>query len=178
MTFIPTGLKEVIIFNPDIYQDERGYFFESYNEKHFAENGITAKFLQDNQSFSKRGVLRGLHYQLAPFEQAKLVRVAHGEIFDVAVDIRKDSPDYGKWTAELLSSDNKKQMFIPRGFAHGFLVLSEYAEVLYKCDSLYSPAHSAAIAFNDKTININWPIETRHIILSKKDKENPPLHKK
>lgn len=175
MPFIPTNLKEVIIFNPDIYEDERGYFFESYNEKLFAANGITAKFVQDNQSFSKYGVLRGLHYQHEPFAQAKLVRVVSGAIFDAAVDIRKNSPNYGKWTGEILSADNKKQMFIPRGFAHGFVVISEYAEVIYKCDNLYSPEHGAGIAYDDKNIAINWPLKKHEIILSEKDRQNPPL---
>lgn len=176
MPFIPADLNGVIIFNPDIFQDERGYFFESYNEKHFADNGITAKFVQDNHSFSKYGVLRGLHYQLSPFEQAKLVRAVSGTIFDVAVDIRKNSPNYGKWVGQILSADNKKQMFIPRGFAHGFLVLSEYAEVAYKCDNLYSPRHNAGIAYDDKIIAIQWPLKKHEIILSEKDKQNPPLN--
>ena len=175
MPFIPTNLKEVIIFCPDIYEDERGYFFESYNEKLFAANGITAKFVQDNQSFSKYGVLRGLHYQHEPFAQAKLVRVISGAIFDAAVDIRKNSPDYGKWTGEILSADNKKQMFIPHGFAHGFVVLSDCAEVIYKCDNFYSPAHNAGIIYNDKTIGINWPIDLKDVMLSAKDGKNPTL---
>lgn len=175
MPFFQTSLNDVTIFEPSVYSDERGHFFESYNEKQFNDAGINAKFVQDNQSFSKRGVLRGLHYQLAPFAQAKLVRAVYGEIFDVAVDIRKGSPDYGKWTAAILSAANKKQMFIPRGFAHGFLVLSDYAEVIYKCDNLYSPAHNAGIIYNDKTININWPISHKEIILSEKDALNPAL---
>jgi len=175
MPFFPTSLKGVTVFEPAVYNDERGHFFESYNEKQFNAAGIDAKFVQDNQSFSKHGVLRGLHYQLAPFAQAKLVRVLHGEIFDAAVDIRKGSPDYGKWTGVILSAANKKQMFIPRGFAHGFVVLSDYAEVFYKCDNLYSPAHNAGIIYNDKTININWPIDQEEIILSEKDAVNPAL---
>jgi len=175
MPFFPTSLKGVTVFEPAVYNDERGHFFESYNEKQFNDAGIDAKFVQDNQSFSKHGVLRGLHYQLAPFAQAKLVRVLHGEIFDAAVDIRKGSPNYGKWTGVILSAANKKQMFIPRGFAHGFLVLSDYAEVFYKCDNLYSPAHNAGIIYNDKTININWPIDQEEIILSEKDAVNPAL---
>ncbi|OQA76990.1 MAG: dTDP-4-dehydrorhamnose 3,5-epimerase [bacterium ADurb.Bin243] len=175
MPFFPTSLKGVTVFEPAVYNDERGHFFESYNEKQFNDAGIDAKFVQDNQSFSKHGVLRGLHYQLAPFAQAKLVRVLHGEIFDAAVDIRKGSPDYGKWTGVILSAANKKQMFIPRGFAHGFVVLSDYAEVFYKCDNLYSPAHNAGIIYNDKTININWPIDQEEIILSEKDAVNPAL---
>ncbi|HOD41550.1 MAG TPA: dTDP-4-dehydrorhamnose 3,5-epimerase [Candidatus Wallbacteria bacterium] len=175
MPFFPTSLKGVTVFEPAVYNDERGHFFESYNEKQFNAAGIDAKFVQDNQSFSKHGVLRGLHYQLAPFAQAKLVRVLHGEIFDAAVDIRKGSPNYGKWTGVILSAANKKQMFIPRGFAHGFLVLSDYAEVFYKCDNLYSPAHNAGIIYNDKTININWPIDQEEIILSEKDAVNPAL---
>lgn len=175
MPFYPTGLKEVVIFEPRVFEDERGCFFESYNEKLFAENGITARFIQDNQSFSKRGVLRGLHYQLAPHAQAKLVRVVSGEIFDVAVDIRKGSPEFGKWTAAVLSAENKKQMFIPRGFAHGFLVLSGSAEVVYKCDNLYSPAHNAGIIYNDPAIGIDWPEVPGGVLLSAKDSVNPPF---
>ena len=175
MPFYPANLKEVVIFEPKVFEDERGCFFESYNEKQFNDAGIDAKFVQDNQSFSKHGVLRGLHYQLAPFAQAKLVRVLHGEIFDAAVDIRKGSRAYVKWTGVILSAANKKQKFIPRGFSHGFVVLSDYAEVFYKCDNLYSPAHNAGIIYNDKTININWPIDQEEIILSEKDAVNPAL---
>ena len=175
MPFFPTGLKEVKIFEPAVYEDERGCFFESYNEKLFGDNSIDARFVQDNQSFSRFGVLRGLHYQLAPFAQAKLVRVVRGEIFDAAVDIRKNSPDYAKWTGAILSADNKKQMFIPHGFAHGFVVLSDCAEVIYKCDNFYSPAHNAGIIYNDKTIGINWPIDLKDVMLSAKDGKNPTL---
>lgn len=173
MPFYKTAIEDVLIFEPRVFPDERGYFYESYNENTFKENGITARFVQDNQSRSTYGVLRGLHYQLPPHAQAKLVRVLSGKILDVAVDIRRQSPTFKKWVAVELSAENAKQIFIPRGFAHGFLVLSDTAEVFYKCDNLYNAASNRGIAYNDNSLGIDWRIDPEKIILSSKDKENP-----
>ncbi|MEL0056138.1 MAG: dTDP-4-dehydrorhamnose 3,5-epimerase, partial [Methylophilaceae bacterium] len=154
------------------FEDERGFFFEAFNQKKFNNLlGQDITFVQDNHSKSKQGVLRGLHYQKAPFAQAKLVRVTSGEIFDVAVDIRIDSPTYGQWSGEILSAQNKKQLWIPEGFAHGFLVLSDEAEVIYKTTQFYSKDHENCIAYNDKKINITWPSLAGQYILSPKDLE-------
>ena len=160
------GLK---IITHTVFGDSRGYFMETYNYKDFAEAGITEKFVQDNQSASKKGVLRGLHFQIN-YPQDKLVRVVNGEVFDVAVDVRKDSDTFGKWFGVVLSAENKKQFFIPKGFAHGFLVLSDYAEFCYKCTDFYHPNDEGGIYYADKEIGIDWPIpEGMELIMSDKD---------
>lgn len=171
--FKKTEIEDVIVVETTYFGDERGYFAETYNEKTFKEAGLNYRFVQDNQSHSKKGVLRGLHFQ-KKYPQAKLMRVLDGEIFDVAVDIRKDSPTFGKWVGELLSSDNKRQLLIPRGFAHGFLVLSDYATICYKCDDFYHPEDEGGIMWNDQDIGIEWPVVEK-IILSEKDKKHPSL---
>ncbi len=159
MKVTETKIPGLLIIEPRIFGDERGFFFESFNEKSFAEaTGVKPCFVQDNHSKSAKGVLRGLHYQLPPKAQGKLVRVIHGEVFDVAVDIRKDSPTYGQWVDEVLSADNKKQLWIPPGFAHGFLTLSDTAEFLYKTTDYWSPEHERAIRWNDATLKIDWPL--------------------
>ena len=173
MAFTETGIEGLKIFDPKVWGDARGYFFESYNENFFKENGIDAVFVQDNQSRSGRGVLRGLHYQLPPFTQAKLVRCIFGKVLDVVVDIREDSATYGKSYSVVLSAQNKRQLFVPRGFAHGFVVLSKEAEFFYKCDSMYSKSHEAGIAYNDPQLKIDWQIPFPEMILSEKDKNNP-----
>jgi dTDP-4-dehydrorhamnose 3,5-epimerase len=175
MPFETTDIPGVLVFEPRVFEDSRGYFFESYNENVFKEQGIDFRFVQDNQSSSMYGVIRGLHYQLLPYAQAKLVRVLQGKILDVAVDIRKGSPYYGKSFCIELSAENKKQLFIPTGFAHGFSVLSEKAEVFYKCDALYNKESDAGICFNDPSLNINWKIPADKIIVSNKDKTLPAL---
>ncbi|KJP90437.1 dTDP-4-dehydrorhamnose 3,5-epimerase [Enterobacter asburiae] len=163
-----TLLSGVLIIEPRVFHDERGYFFESFNEKNFKENiDPNVTFKQDNQSRSSKGVLRGLHYQEAPFAQGKLVRCVTGQVFDVAVDIRKESPTYGQWVGVILSEENKKQLWIPAGFAHGFLTLSEHAEFLYKTTDYYSPAHERCIKWDDKDLNIEWP--KMEYIISEKD---------
>ncbi len=149
------GLK---VITPQVFGDSRGYFFESYNKKDFVEAGITCEFVQDNQSASKKGVLRGLHFQ-KNFPQDKLVRCINGEVFDVAVDLRRDSKTFGKWFGVVLSAENKKQFFVPKGFAHGFLVLSDYAEFAYKCSDFYHPEDEGGILWNDPDIGVEWPIE-------------------
>ena len=169
MNFIKTELDGVIIVEPHVFEDERGYFFESYNEAEFVKNGITNKFVQDNQSKSSYGVVRGLHCQLGEFAQAKLVRVLQGRVLDVAVDIRKNSPTFGKYVAVELSDENKRQLFIPRGFLHGFSVLSETAVFAYKCDNLYAPHAEFGIRFDDPDIGIDWQVPTDKIITSAKD---------
>ena len=159
MKVLETKIPGLLIIEPKVFGDERGFFFESYNEQVFNEAAaISPRFVQDNHSKSVKGVLRGLHYQLPPRAQGKLVRVVQGEVFDVAVDIRKDSPTYGQWVGEVLSADNKKQLWIPPGFAHGFLTLSDTAEFLYKTTDAWSPEHERAIIWNDATLNIDWPL--------------------
>ncbi len=176
MAVIKTAIEGVLIIEPKIFGDERGYFFESYNEERFyAETGIVTRFVQDNESCSTYGVLRGLHFQRPPHAQAKLVRVVRGRVLDVAVDIRTGSPTYGRYVAVELSSDNHRQLFLPRGMAHGFVVLSDEAIFQYKCDNLYHPASEGAIAWNDTTIGIDWGISESDIILSEKDKHNSTL---
>ncbi|MCL2806861.1 MAG: dTDP-4-dehydrorhamnose 3,5-epimerase, partial [Coriobacteriia bacterium] len=155
-TFRRTSIPGVVIVDTKAFNDERGYFMETYHKEHFSAGGIDADFVQDNQSSSIKGVLRGLHYQIE-HPQAKLFRVLQGEVFDVAVDIRKGSLTYGKWEAVVLSAQNKRQLFIPEGFAHGFLVLSDIAEIAYKCTDYYHPGDEGGIAWNDPTINIQWP---------------------
>ena len=169
MKYIKTQIPEVVIIEPQIFKDDRGYFYESFSQNKFEENIIKTTFIQDNESKSTFGVLRGLHYQLPPFAQAKLVRVLQGRILDIAVDIRKGSPTYGQHVKVELTSDNKKQLFVPRGFAHGFVVLSETAEVAYKIDNIYSPKHEASIKFDDETLGLDWGIDKEDIVLSEKD---------
>ena len=159
MKVTATKIPGLLIIEPKVFGDERGFFFESYNEQAFNEaTGVAPCFVQDNHSKSVKGVLRGLHYQLPPRAQGKLVRVVQGEVFDVAVDIRKGSPTYGQWVGEVLSADNKKQLWIPPGFAHGFLTLSDMAEFLYKTTDTWSPERERAIIWNDETLNIAWPL--------------------
>lgn len=172
MPFIETEISGLIIFEPAVFEDNRGYFFESYNDKAFEEMEI-GPFVQDNQSHSKYGVIRGLHYQLAPHAQAKLVRVLNGTILDVAVDIRKGSPSFGKVFSIELSAENKKQLYIPAGFAHGFSVLSETADVLYKCDAFYHKGSEGGIVYNDAQLNIDWKVPADKVIVSPKDLLNP-----
>ena len=173
--FIKTGIEDLIIFEPKVWGDERGYFFESYNQEVFAAGGIDTVFVQDNQARSTRGVLRGLHYQTGEYAQAKVVRVIEGEVLDVVVDLRKDSTTYGKWYSIRLSAENKRQLFVPRHFAHGYLVLSETAEFAYKCDNFYSQAHEGGLVYNDPTLNIDWEMAAEHFIISEKDKVLPPF---
>ena len=173
MPFIETGFEGLKIFEPRVFVDSRGYFFECFNQKTFAQAGIENVFVQDNESKSQRGVLRGLHYQLNPMAQAKLVRVVEGEVLDVVVDIRKSSATYGKTYSALLSADNKKQLFIPRGFAHGFAVLSENCIFQYKCDNYYSKESEGGIMYNDTELNIDWQLSSHEIVVSEKDNALP-----
>ena len=173
MKFIETKISDVIIIEPTVFGDTRGYFLESYNKKKFEEVVGKTSFIQDNESKSSKGVLRGLHFQYPPFEQAKLVRCIEGEVLDVAVDIRKKSKTYGQHVAVLLSGDNKRQLFVPRGFAHGFVVLSDTATFAYKVDNTYAPNHDAGIRWNDEELNIQWGMEDGGVIVSKKDAELP-----
>lgn len=175
MQVIPTLIEEVILFEPKIFKDHRGYFYESYNLESLANIGIHCQFVQDNQSKSTKGVLRGLHFQTGEAAQAKLVRVLEGEVLDVAVDIRKNSPTFGKYISAILSAENNRQMFIPRGFAHGFVVLSEAATFFYKCDNFYCKELEGGIIYNDPEINIDWQIKTDEIVLSEKDLILPQL---
>lgn len=174
MELKPTALKDVLLLTPKLFKDDRGYFFESYNQDTFAKLGIHTLFVQDNQSFSLKNTLRGLHFQNSPKAQAKLIQVIDGEIFDVAVDIRPNSPTYGEWVSEYLSSKTHNMLYIPEGFAHGFLVLSDTATVTYKCSDTYSPAHEGSIIWNDPKLNINWPL-TSQPLLSAKDMTALPL---
>jgi dTDP-4-dehydrorhamnose 3,5-epimerase len=173
MPFTATPIQGLLIYEPMVFEDNRGYFFESFNEKIFSREGVTMPFVQDNQSHSAYGVIRGLHYQLTPHAQSKLVRVLSGKILDVAVDIRKGSPTYGQHFAIELSAENKKQLYIPHGFAHGFSVLSETADVLYKCDSFYSKESEGGIRYNDPKLQIDWKIPTGKEKVSEKDVQNP-----
>lgn len=176
MEVIKTEIEGVVIIEPKILGDERGYFFESFNAAEFARKvGVNTVFVQDNESKSKYGVLRGLHFQKGEFAQSKLVRVVEGRVIDVAVDIRRGSPTFGKHVAVELSKENKRQLFISRGFAHGFAVLSEDAVFQYKCDNLYAPDHEGAIAWNDPKIGIDWQIRPEDVILSEKDRKHPTL---
>jgi dTDP-4-dehydrorhamnose 3,5-epimerase len=176
MNFIPTKLQGCFVIEPKVIQDERGYFMESFNEKTF-QNGIeqNVHFVQDNQSFSSKGVLRGLHYQTGEHAQAKLVRVLQGEVLDVAVDIRPNSPTFGQYESVVLSGENQKQFFVPRGFAHGFLVLSDTATFFYKCDNFYNKESEGGIIYNDKTVNIDWEFPLENLIISEKDKVQPSI---
>ncbi len=173
ITFTETKIKGVYIIDTKVYGDHRGYFMETYKEKDFKDAGLDYTFVQDNQSSSRRGVLRGLHFQKT-HPQAKLVRVLKGEVFDVAVDLRKGSKTYGQWVGVLLSQDNRKQLMIPRGFAHGFMVVSDHAEFAYKCDDFYHPEDEGGLIYNDSDIAIDWP-DVGEIILSEKDLKNPTL---
>ena len=170
MNFIKTEIDGVFIIEPRIFADERGYFFESYNEGEFIENGISNRFVQDNQSMSSYGVIRGLHCQLGEHSQAKLVRVLEGKVLDVAVDVRKDSPTFGKHVAVELSDENKRQLFIPRHFLHGFSVLSEKAVFAYKCDNLYCKESEFGIRYDDQEIGVDWKIPPEKVITSQKDR--------
>jgi len=173
MPFIQTPLRDLLIFEPKVFEDSRGYFFESFNLQTFRAEGIDINFVQDNQSSSQFGVIRGLHYQMDPYAQVKLIRVLRGKILDVAVDIRKGSPTYGKSFCIELSAENKKKLFIPKGFAHGFSVLSEHAEVFYKCDSFYNKESEGGILYNDPELNIDWKIPVGKEIVSEKDIKLP-----
>lgn len=172
--FKETKIKGVYVIEPTVYGDHRGYFMETYNDQEFKEAGLNYQFVQDNQSSSRKGVLRGLHFQKT-YPQAKLVRVLKGEVFDVAVDLREQSPTYGQWVGVFLSEKNKCQFMIPRGFAHGFVVVSDYAEFAYKCDEFYHPEDEGGIMYNDPMIGIEWPSDIQEIILSEKDKKHPSL---
>lgn len=175
MNMIRTAIDDVLIFEPQVFGDERGFFFESFNDKSWKElSGLNRSFVQDNHSRSSKGVLRGLHYQLPPKAQGKLVRCSLGEVYDVAVDIRHASPTFGQWVGVHLSADNKRQLWIPEGFAHGFLVLSENAEFLYKTTDYYSPDHERSIRWDDPQLAIDWPTDVT-IQLSEKDSESPML---
>ena len=175
MNVIKTDLDEVVIIEPRVYADSRGYFFESFSQKEFEEKVCKTTFVQDNESKSTYGVLRGLHFQKMPHAQSKLVRVVKGKVLDIAVDIRKGSPTFGKHVAAELSEENKLQFFVPRGFAHGFVVLSEEAIFQYKCDNYYAPQSEGGILWNDPALNIDWVVNEKEILLSEKDKTNPLL---
>jgi dTDP-4-dehydrorhamnose 3,5-epimerase len=176
MNFIPTKLEGCFVIEPKVILDERGYFMESFNEKTFQNQiGENVHFVQDNQSYSSKGVLRGLHYQTGEHAQAKLVRVLQGEVLDVAVDIRPNSPTFGQYESVVLSGDNQKQFFVPRGFAHGFLVLSDTATFFYKCDNFYNKESEGGIIYKDKSINIDWEFPLEKLIISEKDKVQPTI---
>lgn len=175
MKVIKTAIEDVVIIEPEVFGDARGYFFESYSQKKFDEQVRPVKFVQDNESKSKYGVLRGLHFQKGKNAQSKLVRVVKGRVLDVAVDIRKGSPTFGQYVAVELSEDNHRQLFVPRGFAHGFSVLSEEAIFQYKCDNLYAPQSEGAIAWNDPEIGIDWQLPAEDVLLSAKDAVHPML---
>lgn len=173
MEIVKTDIDGVVIIEPRVFGDERGYFFESFSQREFEKLGINTVFVQDNESKSCYGVVRGLHFQAPPYAQAKLVRCVKGRIRDIAVDIRKGSPTYGKHVAVELTEDNHRLFFIPHGFAHGFSVLSETAVFQYKCDNYYTPQSEGALLWNDKDLNINWLIPDKHVVLSEKDKHHP-----
>ena len=174
MNIETTPIKDLLIINPSVYNDERGYFYESYNQRFLRDKGIYTNFVQDNQSYSTKNVLRGLHFQkTAP--QAKLVRCVVGEVYDVVVDLRKSSETYKQWYGVKLSDENKKMMFVPKGFAHGFLTLSDYAIFQYKCDELYMPTADAGVNFKDEELNIDWLVDINELIISEKDRVLPRL---
>lgn len=175
MKVFRTNIEGVVIIEPEVFGDSRGYFFESYSQREFDEKVAPVRFVQDNESKSKYGVVRGLHFQQGEFAQAKLVRVVEGRVLDVVVDIRRGSPAFGRYFAVELSAENRRQLFVPRGMAHGFAVLSDSATFQYKCDNFYSPENERGIAWNDAAIGIDWKIPTADIILSEKDKCNPLL---
>ncbi|RDI58360.1 dTDP-4-dehydrorhamnose 3,5-epimerase [Flavobacterium glaciei] len=169
MVIEKTGIEDLLIITPTVYNDDRGFFFEVYNHAKLYENGIKFQFIQDNQSFSKQGVIRGLHFQISPFSQAKLVRVLQGQILDVVVDLRKDSPTYGQHFSVVLSADNNKQLLVPHGLAHGFSVLSETASVMYKVDQVYHKESERGIRYDDPTLAIDWQLDSKEVIVSEKD---------
>ena len=173
MPFSTTPIPDLLVFEPRIFFDDRGYFFESYNQNTWKEAGLNVEFVQDNQARSTIGVLRGLHYQTGDYAQAKLVRVVEGEVLDVAVDIRPDSPAYGQWFSIRLSAENKKQLFVPRGFAHGYIVLSDTAEFTYKCDNFYSKEHEGGLRYDDPDLDIDWEFDLAQTIVSDKDQQLP-----
>jgi len=175
LIFQKTSISGLFIIEPQVFSDDRGFFFESYNHKNFAENGINVNFVQDNHSHSIKNVLRGLHFQKAPYAQDKLIRVVNGEVFDVAVDIRPNSPTYGKHESVILSGENRRMFFIPAGFAHGFCVLSDTVDFLYKCSNFYSKESERGIIWNDPDLNLPWPVTSP--ILSLKDQSWPKLKK-
>ena len=175
MNFIKTEIPDVVIIEPRVWGDERGYFFESYRHDAFCEYVEPIEWIQDNESFSSYGTLRGLHYQLPPFAQSKLVRVTQGSVLDIAVDIRRKSPTFGQHVAVVLSDENKKQLFLPKGFAHGFVVLSPTAIFQYKVDNYYSKESERSIIFNDQKLNINWGLLNKNIIISEKDRQALPF---
>ena len=176
MNIIETGIEGLVVVEPKVFGDSRGYFFEVFNEGEFAEKVGPVHFVQDNESKSRYGVVRGLHFQKGEYAQAKLVRVVNGAVWDVAVDLRPGSPTYGQWHGEELTGENHRMMFIPRGFAHGFSVLSEEVVFQYKCDNLYCPSAEGAIAWNDPTLAIDWRLPVADVILSEKDKHHPFLY--
>ncbi len=173
MPFSSTPIPGLWVFEPAVFHDERGYFFESYNRRAWAEVGVEDVFVQINQARSRRGVLRGLHYQVGEMAQSKLVRVVEGEVLDVVVDLRENSPTYGQWYSIGLSAENKRQLYVPRGFAHGYVVLSETAEFLYLCDNYYSRAHEGGIRYDDPKLAIDWGIDLSAAIVSEKDRALP-----
>lgn len=173
--FIETKIKDLYIIEPKVFGDQRGYFMESYNAEHFREAGLTMTFVQDNESKSSKGVLRGLHFQTR-YTQGKLVRVTKGEVFDVAVDLRIGSPTYGQWEGVILNEENKRQFYVPEGFAHGFLVLSDEAVFNYKCTDFYHPEYDSGLLWNDEEVNIQWPLDrVDNLLLSEKDKKQKRL---
>lgn len=175
MPFIKTDFPGLLIFEPVVFEDSRGYFFESYNEKIFSAAGVEIKFIQDNQAKSTFGVIRGLHFQLAPYSQTKLIRVLSGSILDVAVDIRQGSPTYGQAYSLELTAENKKQLLVPKGFAHGYSVLSETAEVMYKCDEFYNKQSEGGLLYNDPKLNIDWIIPVNKAVVADKDLLHPGI---
>lgn len=175
MFFEKQDIPEVVLIKPKVHGDHRGYFMESFRQDEFEKNVTQTKFIQDNESFSTKGTLRGLHYQLPPYAQSKLVRVTQGEVLDVAVDIRQGSPTFGGYVSSVLSSENKHQLFVPRGFAHGFLVLSETAVFNYKVDNYYSPECDRGIKFDDAEIGVDWKLKLEELLLSEKDKKAATL---
>ena len=175
MKVIDTEIEGLKIIEPDVFGDHRGWFCETYNAERYRKTGINSAFVQDNESFSSKGVVRGLHWQAAPHTQAKLVRVIQGAVWDVAVDIRKGSPSFGKYVAVTLSADNRRQFFIPRGFAHGFIVLEDNTLFSYKCDNLYCPASERGMRFDDPVLGIQWPDVVSSVVLSDKDSKLPLL---
>ncbi|MCX6253215.1 MAG: dTDP-4-dehydrorhamnose 3,5-epimerase [Bacteroidia bacterium] len=176
MKIIETGFKGLIVIKPTIYTDDRGYFLESFNQVVFQNAGISFSPVQDNESKSSKGVIRGLHYQLKPYDQAKLIRVIEGRIFDVALDIRKNSLTFGKWYGIELDSETKDQVLVPRGFAHGFSVLSDIAIIQYKCDNVYNPQYERGIALDDPKLDINWKLGSTVPVISEKDLKHPLLN--
>ncbi|MEL7123861.1 MAG: dTDP-4-dehydrorhamnose 3,5-epimerase, partial [Bacteroidota bacterium] len=175
MPFHDTPIKGLKVFEPKVFKDERGYFFEAFNSKTFEAADIATNFVQDNQARSTYGILRGLHYQIPPYAQAKLVRVVEGEVLDVAVDLRANSETYGQSYSIVLSAENKKQLFVPRGFAHGYVVLSETAEFFYKCDNFYSKIHEGGLNYNDPKLEIDWKVPADQLVVAERDQNFPVL---